>query len=192
MGTWTLDPLHTQVEFSAKHFGMMTVRGHFAELTATGDIHPEKPETSTVEVTIRTASIRTHNEQRDNDLRSSYFLEAEKYPTITFKSTKIEAKGAERGTMTGDLTIKGTTKPVTLNVVKYGEFNDPAMGHRIGYAAETKINRKDFGMNFDAMANGKFVVSHDIQINIEGELVEVEKKVEAGTSSSRSATTSAP
>ncbi len=192
MGTWTLDPLHTQVEFSAKHFGMMTVRGHFAELTATGDIHPEKPETSTVEVTIRTASIRTHNEQRDNDLRSSYFLEAEKYPTISFKSTKIEAKGAERGTMTGDLTIKGTTKPVTLNVVKYGEFNDPAMGHRIGYAAETKINRKDFGMNFDAMANGKFVVSHDIQINIEGELVEVEKKVEAGAASNRTGTTSAP
>jgi polyisoprenoid-binding protein YceI len=192
MGTWTLDPLHTQVEFSAKHFGMMTVRGHFAELTATGDIQPEAPEKSNVEVTIRTASIRTHNEQRDNDLRSSYFLEAEKYPTISFKSTKIEAKGPDRGTMTGDLTIKGTTKPVTLNVVKYGEFNDPAMGHRIGYAAETKINRKDFGMNFDAMANGKFVVSHDIQINIEGELVEVEKKVEAGTSSSRTGTTSAP
>jgi polyisoprenoid-binding protein YceI len=192
MATWTFDPLHTQVEFSAKHFGMMTVRGHFAELTATGDLHPDEPEKSTVEVTIRTASIRTHNEQRDNDLRSSYFLEVEKYPTITFKSTRIEPKGPDRGTMTGDLTIKGTTKPVTLNVVKYGEFNDPQMGHRIGYAAETKINRKDFGMNFDAMANGKFVVSHDIQINIEGELVEVEKKVEAGTSSSRTGTTSAP
>jgi len=192
MGTWTFDPLHTQVEFSAKHFGMMTVRGHFAELTATGDLHPEQPEKSNVEVTIRTASIRTHNEQRDNDLRSSYFLEVEKYPTISFKSTKIEAKGPDRGTMTGQLTIKGTTKPVTLNVVKYGEFNDPAMGHRIGYAAETKINRKDFGMSFDAMLDGKFVVSHDIQINIEGELVEVEKKVEAGTSSSRTGTTSAP
>jgi polyisoprenoid-binding protein YceI len=192
MATWTFDPLHTQVEFSAKHFGMMTVSGHFAELTATGDLHPDEPEKSTVEVTIRTASIRTHNEQRDNDLRSSYFLEVEKYPTITFKSIRIEPKGPDRGTMTGDLTIKGTTKPVTLNVVKYGEFNDPQMGHRIGYAAETKINRKDFGMNFDAMANGKFVVSHDIQINIEGELVEVEKKVEAGTSSSRTGTTSAP
>src|SRR5256885_6542909 len=179
MGTWTLDPLHTQVEFSAKHFGMMTVRGHFAELTATGDIYPEKPETSTVEVTIRTASIRTHNEQRDNDLRSSYFLEAEKFLTITFKSTKIEAKGPERGTMTGDLTIKGTTKPVTLNVVKYGEFSDPAMGHRIGYAAETKINRKDFGMRFDAILDGKFVVSNEIQVNIEGEIVEAPDEVEA-------------
>jgi len=192
MATWTFDPLHTQVEFSAKHFGMMTVRGNFSDVTATGDIYPDQPERSKVDVTIRTASIRTHNEQRDNDLRSSYFLEAEKYPTITFKSTKIEKKGEDRGTMTGDLTIKGTTKPVTLKVVKYGEFNDPQMGHRIGYAAETTINRKDFGMNFDAMANGKFVVSHDIQINIEGELVEVEKKVEAGSTSNRAGTTSAP
>jgi polyisoprenoid-binding protein YceI len=181
MGTWTFDPLHTQVEFSAKHLGMMTVRGNFTEVTATGNLYPDQPERSTVEVTIRTASIRTHNEQRDNDLRASYFLEVDKYPTITFKSTKIEPKGPDRGTMTGDLTIKGVTHPVTLNVVKYGEFNDPAMGHRIGYAAETKINRKDFGMSFDAMLDGKFVVSHDIQINIEGELVEVEKKVEAGT-----------
>ncbi|TMC13919.1 MAG: YceI family protein, partial [Chloroflexi bacterium] len=113
MGTWKFDPYHTQVEFSAKHLGMMTVRGHFAEVAATGEIDVEHPERSRVEATINTASIKTHNEQRDNDLRSSYFLEAEKYPTISFKSTKIEAKGAERGTMTGDLTIKGTTKPVT-------------------------------------------------------------------------------
>jgi len=192
MGTWTFDPLHTQVEFSAKHLGMMTVRGHFAEVNATGQLYPDQPERSSVNVTINTASIRTHNEQRDNDLRQSYFLEVEKYPTTTFKSTRIETKGPDKGTMTGDLTIKGVTHPVTLNVVKYGEFNDPAMGHRIGYAAETKINRKDFGMSFDAMLDGKFVVSHDIQINIEGELVEVEKKVEAGTSSSRTGTTSAP
>ena len=181
MGTWTFDPLHTQVEFSAKHLGMMTVRGNFTEVAAAGEIHPDKPERSSVNVTIRTASIRTHNEQRDNDLRQSYFLEVEKYPAITFKSTKIEPKGPDRGTMTGDLTIKGVTHPVTLNVVKYGEFNDPGMGHRIGYAAETKINRKDFGMSFDAMLDGKWVVSHDIQINIEGELVEVADKVAAGT-----------
>jgi len=173
--------MHTQVEFSAKHLGMMTVRGNFTEVTASGDLHPEQPERSSVEVTIRTASIRTHNEQRDNDLRASYFLEVDKYPTITFKSTKIEPKGPDRGTMTGDLTIKGNTHPVTLNVLKYGEFNDPGMGHRIGYAAETKINRKDFGMSFDAMMDGKWVVSHDIQINIEGELVEVADKVAAGT-----------
>src|SRR5467141_3387501 len=180
MGTWKFDPMHTQVEFSAKHLGMMTVRGHFAEVTATGEIHPDHPERTSVEATINTASIRTHNEQRDNDLRSSNFLEVDKYPTMHFKSTKVEHAGNERYKVTGDLTIKGTTHSVTLNVVRYGEFNDPAMGHRIGYAAETQINRKEFGMRFEAMANGKFVVSHDIQINIEGELVEVEKKVEAG------------
>jgi polyisoprenoid-binding protein YceI len=172
MGTWKFDPYHTQVEFSAKHLGMMTVRGHFAEVTATGEIDVEHPEKSQLEASINTASIRTHNETRDNDLRSSNFLEVEKFPTITFKSTKIEPAGKDKYKLTGDLTIKGTTKPVTLDVVKYGEFNDPRMGHRIGYAAQGKINRQDFGMKFDAVLDGKFVVSHDIQINIEGELVE--------------------
>jgi len=172
MGTWKLDPMHTQVEFSAKHLGMMTVRGNFAEVSATGDIHPEEPERSTVQVTIKTASIRTHNDQRDKDLRSSNFLEAEKYPTITFKSTKIKAESADKGTLTGDLTIKGNTHPVTLKVVKYGEFNDPRMGHRIAYAAETKINRKDFGMTFEMMMDGKFIVSNEVQINVEGELLD--------------------
>jgi polyisoprenoid-binding protein YceI len=181
MGTWKFDPLHTQVEFSAKHLGMMTVRGHFAEVTATGQLYPDNPERSTVEVTINTASIRTHNEQRDNDLRSSNFLEVEKYPTITFKSTKIAQKSPDRGTLTGDLTIKGVTHPVTLNVVKYGEFNDPRMGHRIAYAAQTQINRKDFGMQFDMMLDGKFIVSHEIQINIEGELIEAVARETANT-----------
>jgi polyisoprenoid-binding protein YceI len=172
MANWNFDPYHTQVEFSAKHLGMMTVRGHFAEVTASGHIDTDHPEKTQVEATINTVSIRTHNEQRDKDLRSSNFLEIDKYPTMAFKSTKVEHTGGDRYKVTGDLTIKGTTKPVTLNVVKYGEFNDPAMGHRIGYAAETKINRKDFGMSFDAVLDGKFVVSHEIQINIEGEIVE--------------------
>jgi polyisoprenoid-binding protein YceI len=184
MGSWKFDPFHTQVEFSAKHLGMMTVRGHFAEVTATGDIHTEQPERSAVEATINTASIRTHNEQRDNDLRSSNFLEIEKYPTISFKSTKIEPAGPDRYKLTGDLTIKGTMRPVTLAVVKYGEFNDPNMGHRIGYAAEGQINRKDFGMRFDMMLDGKFIVSNEIQINIEGELLEVEESETAGTTAS--------
>jgi polyisoprenoid-binding protein YceI len=179
MATWKFDPYHTQVEFSAKHLGMMTVRGHFAEVTATGDLDIEQPERSQVEASINTASIRTHNEQRDNDLRSSNFLEVEKYPTITFKSTKIEPAGTDRYKLTGELTIKGNTKPVTLNVVKYGEFTDPNMGHRIGYAAETQINRKDFGMRFDMILDGKFIVSNEIQINIEGELLEV-VEAEAG------------
>ncbi|TMC83766.1 MAG: YceI family protein [Chloroflexi bacterium] len=187
MGTWKFDPYHTQVEFSAKHLGMMTVRGHFAEVSASGELHPDHPERSTVEATINTASIRTHNEQRDNDLRSSNFLEIDKFPTMTFKSTKIEHTGGDRYKVTGDLTIKGTTKSVTLNAVKYGEFNDPQMGHRIGYAAETQINRKDFGMRFDMMLDGKFIVSNEIQINIEGELVEAKEPVAEGAQEAQTA-----
>lgn len=178
MGTWKFDPMHTQVEFAAKHLGMMTVRGHFNEVTTTGELDPEHPERSQFEATIEVRSIRTHNETRDRDLLSSNFLEVEKYPTIKFKSTKIEPAGGDRFKVTGDLTIKDTTKPVTLSAVRYGEFNDPAMGHRIGYAAETQINRKDFGMRFDAMLDGKFVVSNEIQINIEGEVIEVANAAE--------------
>lgn len=169
---WVADPLHTQVEFAAKHLGMMTVRGHFADVAVTGDIDPVNHDTTSIAVTIQTTSIRTHNEQRDNDLRASTFLEVDKYPTITFKSTKVEHKEGDRYTMTGDLTIKGNTRPVTLDVVRYGEFNDPRMGHRISYGAETKINRKDYGMNFNPVLDGRFVVSDEIQILIEGELVE--------------------
>jgi polyisoprenoid-binding protein YceI len=171
-GIWQADPFHTQVEFAAKHLGMMTVRGHFAEVSVTGTIDPDHPKASEIDVTIQTASIRTHNAQRDSDLRSSNFLEIDKYPTMTFKSTGIEHVGGDRYTMTGDLTIKGVTKPVTLNLVRYGEFNDPMMGHRIAYSGETKINRKDFGMNFNAVLDGKFVVSDEIQIMLEGEIVE--------------------
>src|SRR6202158_2422030 len=152
---------------------MITVRGHFNEVVAGGHIYPDDPTRSRIEATINTASIRTHNEQRDKDLRSSNFLEIDKYPTMTFKSTKLEMTGPDRATLTGDLTIKGNTHPVTLKVVKYGEFNDHNMGHRLGYAAETEINRKDFGMKFEMMLDGKFIVSNEIQINIEGELLEV-------------------
>src|SRR5256714_12239445 len=158
---------------------MMTVRGHSNEVVATGEIHPDNPARSTFEATINTASIRTHNDQRDKDLRSSNFLEIDKFPTMTFKSTRVEHIDGDRYEVTGDLTIKGTTKPVTLNVVKYGEFNDPMMGHRIGYAAETQIKRKDFGMRFDAILDGKFVVSNEIQVNIEGEIVEAPDAVES-------------
>ena len=180
--SWQFDPYHTQVEFAAKHLGMMTVRGHFAEITATGHIDPDHPEASSVDVTIQTASIRTHNAQRDNDLRSSNFLEVDKYPTITFKSTKIEAAGTDRYTMTGELTIKGNTRPVTLNVVKYGEFNDPnMMGHRIAYSAEGQINRKDFGLTFNMMLDGKWIVSDEVQILIEGEFVEQKQEQTAST-----------
>jgi polyisoprenoid-binding protein YceI len=182
MGNWQLDPYHTQVEFSAKHLGMMTVRGHFAEVSATAGIDPGHPEASRVEVTIQTASIRTNNETRDNDIRSSNFLEADKFPAITFKSTSVEPAGPDRYTLTGDLTIKGITRPVRLQVEKYGEFNDPMMGHRIAYGARTKINRKDFGLSFNMMLDGRFVVSEEIQITVEGELVEQQEPAETASS----------
>ena len=184
--SWQIDPLHLQVEFAAKHLGMMTVRGHFTDITTTGEIDPANPMASSFEATIQTASIRTHNEIRDRDLRSSNFLEVDKYPTITFKSTKIEPAGHDRYTLTGDLTIKDQTRPVTLRVVRYGEFNDPMMGHRIACSAEGEINRQDFGMTFNMVLDGKFVVSNEIKIMIEAEIVEqVEQKEEqpAGTSS---------
>jgi polyisoprenoid-binding protein YceI len=173
MGNWQLDPYHTQVEFSAKHFGMMTVRGHFAEVTTTADIDPEHPETSSVEATIQAASIRTNNEMRDNDLRSPNFLDTDKYPVITFTSSGVQPAGRDQYTLTGNLTIKGTTRPVSLEVTKYGELNDPGMmGHRISYGARGQLNRTDFGVGTDMVLDGKLVVSNEIQIFIEGELVE--------------------
>src|SRR5690348_11361583 len=169
MGNWQLDPYHTQVEFSAKHLGMMTVRGYFDEVSTTTDIDPDHPETASVQATISTASIRTNNGVRDNDLRSPNFLEVEKYPLITFTSTSVEPAGPDHYTLTGDLTIKGTTRPVSLQLTKYGEFNDPGMmGHRIAYGATTKINRKDFGVSLNMMLDGRLVVGEEIQITIEG------------------------
>ena len=172
MGTWQLDPMHTQVEFAVKHLGMMTVRGHFAGVQASGNIDVEHPEASSVNVVVQTASIHTDNERRDSDLRTSNILGVEDYPTITFKSTKIEAAGTDHYTMTGDLTIKGNTREVALAVVKYGDFNDPMMGHRIGYGAETRINRKDFGLNIDMLLDGRLVIGDEIQITVQGELIE--------------------
>jgi len=169
---WQLDPMHTQVGFAVKHFGMMTVRGQFNDVKTSGTVDPANLEQSSLEVTIDVASLNTHNAQRDNDLRGSYFLELEKYPTITFRSTRIEPAGQDQYRMTGDLTIKGTTKQVTLKVLRYGERNDPNMGHRVAYSAEGQINRKDFGMTFDMLADGKVVVGHDIQLMIETEVVE--------------------
>jgi polyisoprenoid-binding protein YceI len=183
MGKWQLDPYHTQVEFSAKHLGMMTVRGYFDDVSATGNVDPEHPEASWVEVHISTASIRTNHAVRDNDLRSSNFLEVDKYPTIEFKTTGVEPAGPDKYLLHGDLTIKGNARPVTLEVTRYGEFNDPGMmGHRIAYGAQTKINRRDFGLTFNMLLDGRMVVSEDIAINIEGELVEEPETAEAATS----------
>jgi len=179
--SWQLDPYHLQVEFAVKHLGMMTVRGHFTEIVAAGQIDPDHPAASSVDITIQTASIRTHNEQRDNDLRSGNFLDVPTYPTIAFKSTKIEPVGDERFTMAGDLTIKGVTRPVTLQVLRYGEFNDPRMGHRVAYSAEGQINRRDFGLTLSMMLDGRLVVGEEVKIMIEVEVVEQKQEQAAGT-----------
>jgi polyisoprenoid-binding protein YceI len=171
--TWNLDPYHTQVEFAVKHLGMMTVRGHFTDVSSKGSIDPANPTASSLEVTIDVASLKTNNPQRDNDLKSSNFLELEKYPTITFKSTSIEPVRDDQFTMTGDLTIKGNTRTITLPVLRYGEFNDPGMmGHRMAYSAEGQINRKDFGLTMNMMLDGRWVVGEEVKIAIEVELVE--------------------
>jgi polyisoprenoid-binding protein YceI len=180
VGDWQLDPYHTQIEFATKHLGMMTVRGYFDEFSAKADIDPANAAAASVEVTISTASIRTNHPMRDNDLRSGNFLEVEKYPEITFKSTGVQAAGPDQYTLNGDLTIKGNTHPVALQVTRYGEFNDPGMmGHRIAYGATTKINRKDFGLTFNAILDGRIVVGEEIQIAIEGELVEQKQEAAA-------------
>ena len=182
MGTWQLDPYHTQVEFSAKHLGMMTVRGYFDDVSATADVDPQHPENASVEVTMSAASIRTNNPARDNDLRSDNFLDVEHYPLITFKSTGVESAGTDRYNLAGDLTIRGNTRPFSLVVTKYGEFNDPGMmGHRIAYSAEGAINRKDFGLSFNMVLDGKLVVSEEVKIMIEGELVEQQESAAAAT-----------
>jgi polyisoprenoid-binding protein YceI len=172
MGDWQLDPYHTQVEFAAKHLGMMTVRGHFADVASKAEIDLDHLEDMQVEVTIQAASIKTNNEVRDKDVRSENFLDTDNFPVITFKSTHVELAGEDRLNVTGDLTVKGTTRPITFAITRLGEFNDPMMGHRIGYSGQGKLKRKDFGLTFNPMLDGRFVVSDAIDILLEGELVE--------------------
>jgi polyisoprenoid-binding protein YceI len=171
--SWQIDPYHLQVEFATKHLGMMTVRGHFTEVQTSGTIDPDHPEDSSVEVTIQTASIQSNNASRDDDLRSANFLDVDHYPTITFKSTRIEPISPDRYTMSGELTIKDQTRPVTLQVLRYGELNDPEMmGHRFAYSAEGEIDRRDFGLTMNMLLDGRWVVGDRVQIMIELELVE--------------------
>lgn len=179
MGVWQLDPYHTQVEFAAKHLGMMTVRGHFTDVTSEGTIDPDHPASTDIKVTIQAASVHTHHATRDDDLRSPNFLEADAYPTMTFKSTGVTVIDADHYTLAGDLTIKDITHPVTLEVLRYGEFNDPMMGHRIAYSATGQLKRKEFGLTFNPVLDGRFVVSDDIKISIEVELVEQPEDADA-------------
>ena len=182
--SWQIDPYHLQVEFATKHLGMMTVRGHFTEVSASGTIDPDNPAASSVEVTIPAASVRTNNAMRDDDIRSANFLDVDSHPTITFTSTKIEPAGPDRFTMTGDLTIKGQTRPITLRVLRYGELNDPEMmGHRMAYSAEGEIDRREFGLTMNMLLDGRWVVGDQVTIMIELELVEQKEEQPAAAAS---------
>jgi polyisoprenoid-binding protein YceI len=169
--TWTIDPNHTTIEFSAKHMMFTTVKGRFPDLAGTVTVAGDTPQSASVDVTIKAASIDTRTEQRDQHLRSADFLHVEQFPDVTFKSTKIEGP-KEHFTMTGDLTIRGTTRPVTLDVTYEGAGKDPWGGDRMGFNATGKIDRREFGLLWNqALETGGILVSNEIKINIDAQVI---------------------
>ena len=168
---WKLDPAHTIVEFSAKHLMITTVKGRITDIQGTIYADDRNPENSSVDATLNAASIDTRTEQRDNHLRSADFLHAEKFPAIEFRSTRIDGD-KEEFKLTGDLTIRGVTKPVTLDVTFEGQVKDPWGGERIGFSAKGKIDRRDFGLTWNQLLEtGGLAVGNEIKINIEVEAV---------------------
>ena len=175
--TYEVDASHTSVQFSVRHMMISNVRGEFTKLsgTAVGDV--ANPTAAVVEATIDAASVDTRNEKRDEHLKGPDFLDTAKFPTITFKSTKVEKAGAA-WKLTGDLTLHGVTKPVVLDVTNVTPpVKDPWGNTRIGAQATTKINRQDFGIVFHkALDGGGVLVGDEIAITID---VEVMKKGDA-------------
>ncbi len=168
--TWTLDPAHTLVEFAAKHLMITTVKGRFTDVSGTIRMDEADPVASSVEAVIKAASIDTRTDQRDAHLKSADFLEVERFPEITFKSTKVERAGDAHYRVTGDLTIHGVTKPVVLDVSDEGRTKDPWGGERAGFSASTRIDRRDFGLTWNqAVESGGVLVSNEIRITLEVE-----------------------
>jgi len=169
--TWTLDPAHTTVEFVAKHMMITTVKGRFAEFTGTIVADDVRLEDSTVEVTMQAASLDTRSEQRDAHLRSPDFLDVEHYPEVTFRSTGLRGS-KESFKLTGDLTIRGVTRPITLDVTFEGEGKDPWGGTRASFSAKGEFDRRDFGLTWNvALETGGILVSNEVKINIEAQVV---------------------
>jgi len=174
--SWEADPVHTHVGFGVRHMMVSNVKGEFKKYSV--KIQTEKDLTrSTVDVTIQVASIDTGNSQRDGHLKSPDFFDAAKYPTITFKSKKIVKAGKDGFKVTGDLTIKGKTKEVVLDVKSFvGPVKDPMGGLRSGLEASTKIDRRDFGLTWNkALEAGGVAVGHEVKIGLEVELVQPKK-----------------
>jgi polyisoprenoid-binding protein YceI len=170
---WKLDPTHTLVEFSAKHLMISTVKGRIADVKGSIFIDEQNPQDSSVEATLNAASIDSRTEMRDQHLRSADFLDVEKYPQIRFKSTRIEGDRKEFK-LTGDLTIRDVTREITLDVQFEGQTKDPWGGERVGFSANGKIDRRDFGLTWNVLLEtGGLTVGNDIKINIEVEAVKV-------------------
>jgi polyisoprenoid-binding protein YceI len=174
---WEIDTSHSRVGFGVKHMMVSTTRGTFGKYTGTLALDDKDITKSTVAVDIDAASIDTQNAKRDEHLRSADFFDTAAYPKIVFRSTKVEKKG-EGLAVTGNLTVKGVTKPVVLTVSGLtAEVKDPWGGVRRGAVATTKINRKDFGLTWNkALETGGMVVGDEVTIDLE---VELTKKAKA-------------
>jgi polyisoprenoid-binding protein YceI len=165
--SWKIDGNHTSAQFAVRHMGISTVRGSFTKVSGIVDYDAADLSKTVINVTIDTNSVDTRVEMRDNDLRSGNFFDVAKYPTITFKSTKVESSGLGKLSATGDLTIHGVTKPVVLNVEGITDpMKDPRGNLYVGASASTTIDRTQFGM--DKMTG---MVGSDITITIDAELI---------------------
>jgi polyisoprenoid-binding protein YceI len=172
--TWQIDPNHSAAQFAVRHLAISTVRGAFTKVSGTIQFDDKDIAKSSVDVTIDAASVDTRVEGRDKDLRSDHFFDVEKYPTLTFKSTKVEQVEVGKLKVTGDLTIHGVTKQVVLDVEgPTAAVKDPWGNQRAAANATTKINRQDFGVKWNAkMDNGGWVVGDDVTITIDVEMVQ--------------------
>jgi polyisoprenoid-binding protein YceI len=170
--SWTVDPNHTQVEFSAKHMGIMTVKGHITGVQATIDFDENDFTASSVAASIDPTTLTTNDERRDAHLKSPDFLNVEQFPTIAFTSNRIERAAHDRYTMSGELTIRGVTRPVNLDVVYSGQAKDPMGNMHAGFSAYTTINRKEWGLNWNmALETGGLLVGEDVKLALEVEAV---------------------
>lgn len=177
--TWKTDPTHTDVQFSAKHMMVTTVRGKFAEVEGTLTLDEADPARSSGSFTVKAASLTSGVEQRDGHLRSADFFDVEQYPEITFVSTAVEAKGGNDYAVTGDLRIRDTTRPVTFAVEFLGNYQG-FQGRRVGFHATTKLNREDWGLTWNVgLEAGGWLVGKEIRLEIDLAMDEV--LVEAAT-----------
>ena len=165
---WTIDTSHSAVEFSVKHMMFATSRGRFSEVQGTIMLDNENVANSTVEVEIGAASIDTHDAKRDEHLRSADFFDVETYPILTFRSTRVQPASGSDLKVTGNLAIHGVTREVVLDAELNGQGTNPWGQGVISYSARTRINRKDFGLNWNAaLESGGVLVSDEVRITIE-------------------------